>query len=261
MNSRQSSTDIPGQRMVARRMLLRVDLLPRGPYPDELIVLVDILRSGTVAPILFDQGIVKLTYCASLRESRREASQWGKLLIGERGGMPPEGFNYASSPSAISATDFSGREAVLLSENAPRALPHLSGASRVLVGSLYNASAVARAVQDSGADRVTFVCSGFQGQEDVDDAIAAGFIAGEVARLAGGAELTGASRFSLGLLRAFPDPLEAIWLSSAGRALRRLQLADDLAFASMVSQSEHVPELVAVDPGERADLFHFEIVG
>lgn len=240
-------------------MKLRVDLLPHGPYPNELVVLVDILRSGTVAPMLFDQGVVKVTYCASLRESRREAAQWGKLLVGERGGMPPEGFNHASSPSAISGTDFTGREVVLLSENAPRALPRLGQADRVLVGSLYNASAVARAVHSSGAQRVTLVCSGFQGQEDVDDTIAAGFIAGEIARLTGGVELTGASRFSLGLLRAFPDPLEAIWLSSAGRALRKLQLADDLAFASMVSQSEYVPELASVDPGERADLFHFEI--
>lgn len=238
-------------------MRIRIDLVPARDYAGELVVLIDVLRSCTVAPILFDNGVQSLTMSASIREARREAAD-GKLLVGERGGVPPEGFNYRNSPSALRSLDFSGRSAVLVANNAPRALPALVTGEQVLLGSLYNARAVAETVRAADAESVSLVCSGYMGQEDLDDTVAAGFLAGEISRLVAGVRLEGASRLSVGLLRAFPDPLEALWHSTAGRELRANELTDDLAVASMVSISPHVPKLVDVSAGRHADLFRFE---
>jgi 2-phosphosulfolactate phosphatase len=242
-------------------MRVRIDLLPRDDYRGELVILVDILRSSTVAPLLFQNGLTQLALCASLRQARREARS-GDLLIGERAGVPPEGFNYPNSPAALSQVDFSGRQAVLVSDNAPRALPLLDGAEGVLLGSLYNAGAVASAAAASGTELVSLVCSGKGGQEDLDDTMAAGFMAGEIARLAPGTRLEGGAPLALGLLRAFPDPLEALWHSAAGRELRRNDLAEDLAVASLVSQTNHVPRLREHGADSRADgraaIFRFE---
>lgn len=238
-------------------MRVRIDLLPRDDYRDELVVLIDVLRSCTVAPVLFERGLEMLTFSASLRQARKAAGN-GELLVGERSGMIPEGFNYGNSPAELRGVDFSGRSVVMVSDNAPRALPSFTGAREVLLGSLYNAGAVARAVQRSGAERVSVVCSGSDGQEDLDDTMTAGLVAGEISRLAEDARLEGAARLAIGLLRAFPDPLEGLWHSTAGRTLRRHELAEDLAIASMVSQSDHVPKLVRVEQGERADLFRFD---
>lgn len=222
-----------------------------------MVVLIDVLRSCTVAPVLFDGGLTRLTLCDSLREARKAAAD-GKLLVGERAGVPPEGFNYGNSPSALSRADFRGREAVVVSDNAPKALPALAGASEVLLGSLYNGAAVASAVRAAGRERVSLVCSGYHGQEDLDDTMAAGFLAGEISRLASGVRFEGAARLAIGLLRAFPDPLEALWHSTAGLTLRRHELAEDLAVASMISQSDTVPRLAAIDAGRHADLYRFE---
>ena len=238
-------------------MRVRIDLLPEPEYAGEIVVLIDVLKSCTVAPLLFDKGLEHLVLCGSLREARR-AAESGRILVGERGGMPPEGFNHPSSPSLLAGRDFSGREAVLVTDNAPKTLPQVAGAAQVLLASLYNARAVARAVLESGAERVSLVCCGYQGQEDLDDAMTAGFIAGEIGYLAGDVQLEGAARLAVGLLRAFPDPLEALWHSTAGRELRRLELAEDLAVASVVSQSEHVPRLTHVEDGKYRQLFHFE---
>jgi 2-phosphosulfolactate phosphatase len=247
-------------------MRVRIDLLPRGDYRGELVILVDILRSGTVAPLLFEDGLTRLALSASLRHARREARP-GDLLIGERDGVPPEGFNYPNSPAALRGMDFSGKQAILVSDNAPRALPALAGAKSVLLGSLYNAGAVARAAAEAGSELVSLVCSGKAGQEDLDDTMAAGFLAGEIARVAPGTRLEGGAPLAIGLLRAFPDPLEALWHSSAGRELRRNDLAEDLAVASLVSQTNHVPRLLehgsleheAEDGGDlRPRLFRFE---
>ena len=56
-------------------------------------------------------------------------------------------------------------------------------------------------------------------------------------------DLSGAAHLAVGLLKAFPDPLEAFWTSQSGRYLRNLNLSDDIAVASLVSQSGKVPEL------------------
>lgn len=238
-------------------MRVRIDLLPRDDYRDELVVVIDVLRSCTVAPVLFERGLEALTFSASLRQARKAAGN-GDLLVGERSGMIPEGFNYGNSPAELRRVDFTGRSVVMVSDNAPRSLPSFAGAREVLLGSLYNAGAVARAVHRSGVERVSVVCCGSNGQEDLDDSMTAGLLGGEISRLAGGARLEGAARLAIGLLRAFPDPLEGLWHSTAGRDLRRHQLAEDLAVASMVSQSDHVPKLVQVQQGERSDLFRFE---
>ncbi|HEX7003418.1 MAG TPA: 2-phosphosulfolactate phosphatase [Trueperaceae bacterium] len=245
-------------------MRVRIDLLPRDGYAGESVVLIDVLKLSTVAPLLFDKGLERLVVCGSIRGAR-QAAEGGRLLVGERGGVPPEGFNHASSPSLLQKYDFGGRQAVLVSDNGPRALPQVTGASLVLLGSLYNARAVAQAVLDSGAERVSLVCCGHQGQEDLDDAMAAGFLAGEIGflaremgQLAGDVELEGAARLAVGLLRAFPDPIEALWHSAAGRDLRRMELGEDLAVASAISQSRHVPRLSGVEEGKYKPLYHFE---
>lgn len=238
-------------------MRLRIDLLPGADYGGELVVLIDILRGCTVAPLLFDGGLSSLTLCASLREARKAARK-GQLLLGERAGVPPEGFNHGISPAALRSVDLRGRDAVMLSDNAPRALPKLTGASEVLLASLYNAAAVAAAVREAGPDRVSLVCAGYHGQEDLDDTMAAGVVAGEISRLVGDVHFEGAARLALGLSRTCPDPLEALWHSSAGRSLRRHELADDLAIASSISQSDHVPRLAAIDDSEKDTLYRFE---
>jgi 2-phosphosulfolactate phosphatase len=239
-------------------MRIRIDLLPRGDYAGELVVLIDTLRTCTVAPILFDRGLESLALSASIREARHAATS-GMLLIGERGGVPPEGFNHGNSPVALRDLDLTGRRAVLVSDNAPRALPALVDGDALLIGSLYNASALAEAVRSSGAERVSLVCSGYQGQEDLDDTVTAGFLAGEISRRSGGANLEGAAHLAIGLLRAFPDPLDALWHSAAGRELRRGEQAEDLAVASMISQSPHVPRLSSVQQGRLANLYHFAL--
>lgn len=238
-------------------MRVRIDLLPKPDYAGETVVLIDVLKSCTVAPVLFDNGLERLIVSGSLRDAR-QAAEGGRLLVGERGGVPPEGFNHASSPTLLRNHDFSGREAVLVSENAPRSLPLVDAAGQVLLASLYNARATARAVLASGAERVSLVCCGFRGQEDLDDAMTAGFLAGEIGYLAGEVQLEGAARLAVGLLRAFPDPLEALWHSTAGRELRRLELTEDLAAASVVSQSQHVPRLVSIEEGKYRQLYHFD---
>ena len=222
-------------------MHLRVDLLPSPPY-DGTVVLVDVLLSGTVAPILFENGLIRLAITSSVRLARMDHS--GSVLIGEREGFPPEGFNYGCSPAELSQVVVESRRALLVSYNAPWALERVQGAKVVLLASLYNTTVVAEAVHDLGDISTTIVCSGFKGTEYLDDSLTAGFLAARLKSLAPKTSLEeGAGNFCVSLLRAFPDPLEALWQSVAGHSLQRLNRDEDFTFASLIDQSMTVPIL------------------
>lgn len=243
-------------------MRVRTDLLPQRDYGGEVVVVIDALRSCTAAPLLFDRGLATLFMTPSVRIALRTAESQDLLLLGERGGVPPEGFNHSNSPADLLRLDFSQRSAILVSDNAPLVLGQVAGASEVLLASLYNASAAAeRAVQLARQHNtgISIVCCGFNGQQDLDDTLSAGFLAAEIRRLEPDVRFEAAARLSLSLLQAYPDPVEAFWHSTAGRYLRKLERADDLAVAARVSSSSHVPQLVtpALAAGDTELLYRF----
>lgn len=236
-------------------MLIHSDPIPNGPYTD-VVVLVDVLRTCTVAPMLFDRGIAALALTPSLGRARA-AGAAGRLLIGERQGVPPEGFHFGNSPALLTTADVSGRSVVMVSENAPRWLDQVTQARHVLLASLVNAEAVAARAAALANERVDLVGSGFAGEPDLDDTLALGLIAGLLMTRLPSARPSGATRLSLGLLRALPDPLDGLWNSTAGRYLRAIGLEQDIAMSARVSVLDVVPELTSVETGEGTPLYHF----
>ena len=237
-------------------MPIRVDLLPSPPY-DDTVILVDVLRTCTVVPILFENGLEHLHMATSTKLARRLVTNTDMLLLGERKGLPPEGFNYGNSPAELRTLGAGGKSAVLVSENAPTTVPLLKGAKHLLLGSLYNAEAVVGKAAEVTNGNVYIVCSGLWGQEDLDDTLTAGFLAARLHQLRPDADLTGAARLAVTLLRAFPDPLEAFWRSSSGQYLRALNLFDDIAVASLVSQTEFVPFLAKTKKYDGGTVYTF----
>jgi 2-phosphosulfolactate phosphatase len=228
-------------------MRIHTDLTPQDGYTDVVLV-VDVLRASTVAPLLFERGLEQLALTPSLR-SARGATKDGWLLLGERQGVPPEGFNYGTSPAQLASMNMAGRRAVMVTENAPRSMPKFDAARHVLLASFYNAAAAADAAAALAHERVDLVCCGFEGEPDLDDTLAAGLLAGLLAERFPTALRSGATRFTLTLLRAFPDPVEALWQSIAGHYLRSLDLPHDMAVAARTSASDVVPSLRERVPG------------
>ena len=242
---------------------LNVDLLPRrsggedaAAYQD-VVVLVDVLRTTTTVPILFDRGLVRLRLSPSLRRARRVADEDGDLLIGERRGVPPEGFNHGNSPATLALRDLGGRSALMVSENAPAALPHLAGARVVLLASLVNAQAAARLAAERAQTRIDLVCCGFRGEPDLDDLMTAGCLVDRLLRLRPDLVPAGAARLALDLMRSEADPLSLLWSSRAGRYLRRLGLERDLGTAADLDRSTVVPVLGAPESRHGGMLFPF----
>src|SRR5690606_19615060 len=172
--------------------------------------------------------------------------------------FPPERFNHGTSPAALRHLDVRGRAAVILTENAPKALAAVSSAPAVVLASLLNARAAAELAARRSRGKVFLVCSGFAGEPDLDDALAAGLVAG-LLRDAAADEVvqTGATALAIAMLRSYPDPIEALWHSSVGNFLRALGSDQDLGLAGAASLSPTAPVLPAVDGEGVAPLYRF----
>lgn len=242
-------------------MNIHSELLPASAAADVVIV-IDVLRSCTAASIAFERGLESLDFTPSLRTARRAGQEFGLLLLGERSGMVPEGFNHSNSPFQLQQLDLQGRAAAMVSENAPHAATFHSEAKHVLLGSLCNAAAVAERAATLASSSITVTCAGFRDQEDLDDAIAAACIVAELRRHLPEATVSGANALLGSLLRAFPDPLDALWHSTAGRWLRSLEHADDIGLAGRVSVSTAVPERTSLTrTGDGSVLQRFTLNG
>ncbi len=223
-------------------MKIHVDLSPRASCGGVVIV-IDVLRSATIAALLFEQGLKRLYLGPSIRRAQGLAEAHDLLLIGERDGLPPEGFNYGGSPTELYGTDVAGKSAVLVSASSPLALERTGEATHVLLGSFYNAGAVVAQAKALAVDEITIVCCGFRGEEDLDDTLCAGHLVAQLKRQLPEASLSGAAPFTLSLLKAFSDPVTALWHSRVGHRLRRLDLTDDIGISSLISQTDAVPKL------------------
>jgi len=238
-------------------MQIHTDLAPAGPY-DDVVVLIDVLRTGTLAPMLLDLGLTRFALTASVRRARQEAdADPSVLLMGERGGFPPERFNHGTSPAVLRLIDVRGRAAVILTENAPRAMAAAAGAPVVVLGSILNARAAVALAAERSRGKVYLVCSGFAGEPDLDDALAAGLMAGMLRERVADVTYTGATAFAVAMLRSYPDPIEALWHSSVGTYLLALGSDQDLGLAGATSISSSAPVLVGVDETGVAPLYRF----
>ncbi len=240
-------------------MEICVDLVPQSVSPGRdgphepardgrgTTVVIDVLRTATVATLLFERGATALTVTASVRAARFLAERQGAVLIGERRGVPIEGFNYGSSPSVLRGVALHEREVVLLADEVPAALC-TAAAGDVWLAGLTNAVAAADVVAATQPKHVRVVCAGDRGEPDLADTIAAGLLVAlldRAVRREAGATVTlaGAARYCLSVLRTTKDPLDGIWAAAAAAELRAIGLEEDLAIASEVAASEVVPSV------------------
>lgn len=118
----------------------------------------------------------------------------------------------------------------------------------VVVGSIANMTAVARAVDALDADRTLVLCAGTDGERSTDDEIAAGAIVDAIVKANSEKGIdTNVLPFAGEAHRLFLDharDLESSLLATDhGRRLEQLGFADDVRFAAMPDRYSIVPQV------------------
>jgi len=237
-------------------MRLRVDLTPDPPYGEELVVLVDVLRATTSIGMLLEAGASEVWVTRSTRAARERAAE-EDLLLGEKEGLPPEGFHHGTSPAALERIDVRGRRIFYTSDHLPAALESADRTAGAWLASLRNAPAVVERLDAEAPSQAVLVCAGFRGAEALDDALAAGLIVRALSTRRQPLALEDAARLSASLPVAFASPLEALAASASGRFLRGMGFEADLVVASRVGADRTVPVLQGSERTRAGRLYRF----
>ncbi|MDX6476154.1 MAG: 2-phosphosulfolactate phosphatase, partial [Gaiellaceae bacterium] len=196
---------------------------------------VDVIRATSSIAQALASGYERVLCCAEIEEARALREELGSEAVvgGERNAVVVDGFDVGASPREFAEAP-KAKTLILTTTNGTRAI--LAAASRcevVLVGSLLNLSAVARAAREAGGD-VAIICSGFKGAFALDDAYCAGRIVDEL-----GGERSDAATAAAAIAAAWPDALEGLNARTYGPP----GLEADIEFCAQVDLLDTVPRL------------------
>ncbi len=214
---------------------IKVFPIPSPVETEGLVVLVDILRatSTIVAALAEEATLVKPV--ASVDEALLYKEK-GFLVAGERGGLPPEGFDLGNSPRE--AYRMVRAKVVLTTTNGTRALGFVKRAKAVCAGSFLNISAVSKFAQRF--DEVLILCAGTEGELALEDFLFAGKLALKLE------SYTSANDAAI-VARKYADNVKEvsreIFSSHHARNLIRLGFKEDVSFCTQEDLYQVVPIL------------------
>jgi 2-phosphosulfolactate phosphatase len=221
--------------------LVLVDIvLGRQKPATNTVVIVDVLRSSTTIAVALGKGAKTVIPCRSIREARQVANRLGSeaLLVGERYGIKPRGFDLNISPKELLTANIRGKKLVYTSTNLTRVLEPLKRKRSVLVGGFVNARRAANAAAALSTDGITIVACGLDHTITVEDIIGAGAIASYL----NDQELTDSALIALSAYRN-PSWRSVIYKGGVSRHLKRLGFADDIRSCLALDSVSTVPIL------------------
>lgn len=224
-------------------VVMRKEDLDPDRVADKTVLVVDVLFATTSIITVLARGI-SVVYPARDADEARELAKRSDIgrvvLAGETMFRDIEGFA-PPTPLAL-CRHIGGRDALIYATtNGTVALRLCAGARRVLLGSLLNAGATARAL-GSAPDTVVILCAGTAGAFNLEDFYGAGCLVQRILQRRTDFRLTDAARAALDLFEAL-DARAALQRSYVGRLMHEWDLDPDVAYASRIDELELAAEL------------------
>jgi 2-phosphosulfolactate phosphatase len=146
----------------------------------DLVVVIDVLRTTTSIVTALANGAKSVIPTETLKEAYRlHRKHPDYVLVGERNGRKPEGFDFGNSPQELASEQVHGKDLIITTTNGTKALIGSKQAKWVLSGAFLNAGAIAKkAVEISDKEQVgiSFVLAGEEDRFSLEDFICAGAI-------------------------------------------------------------------------------------
>lgn len=167
---------------------LRVLMSRAEISPDRLegatAVVIDTFLATTTLVTILENGARRVFPVASLEEAGEVGGSLDEKSLlrgGEQNALSIEGYDCGPYPEEYPPEVVREKDVIFVTTNGTRAIAAASPASRLLVGSLRNAPAVARYIESSGTESVYLICAGSMGQFAVEDFLGAAVILGHLA--------------------------------------------------------------------------------
>jgi len=214
-------------------------------FDDHAVVGVDVIRASTTAvtAVVAGRRCFPVTSVEAAFQMRQEFPDC--LLVGEVGGLQPEGFDLNNSPARLALRSDRQRPVVLLSSSGTKLMVE-SGASAAAayIACLRNYKAVAAHIAGRH-DRIAILGAATRGEFREEDQLCCSWIAAELVRLGHQPE----NRQTLDLIERWgTSPVMACARGNSAAYLRRSRQLEDLNF--ILSHVNDVPMAFQMTDGE-----------
>ena len=226
------------------------DLIAIESDPDDVYIVVDVVRATTTLAVLFERHIARVFAANTLEQAQNAAQKYpSRLLAGERHALPQPGFDYGNSPAQFAELDLSGRELILTTTNGTRAFHACPSKSIRLAGCFYNAHAVTAHALELAREResnIIIVCAAESNYFALDDATCAGYLAMELQHLYPAITISDDVYAGIALYNTYAPPRLADVANSA-KSVRNAGLKRDLDFCMKIDGGKAIPVVVGVE--------------
>lgn len=134
-------------------------------------VVIDVFRAFSLECYLYGAGAARILPVGEVETAYQlKKNNPEYILIGERHGKILPGFNFGNSPSQIKKKLIIGRTLVHTTSAGTQGIKAAcTSAEEVLTGSLVNAKAIARYIQQNNPAEVSIICMGKNGTEETPE--------------------------------------------------------------------------------------------
>jgi 2-phosphosulfolactate phosphatase len=164
---------------VTGKLKVHVTSNVRDETSSNTFVVVDVLRSSSTIIQALKNGaraVIPFSNPRDVFRFRSSNPSGDYLLVGERNGITPRGFNHNISPFDMSENNVFGKTILYSSSNLTRVLGKLKRRKNTIIGGIINAKAAADFLRSKGNDVTIITCGTILGQT-VEDLAGAGAIA------------------------------------------------------------------------------------
>jgi 2-phosphosulfolactate phosphatase len=211
---------------------------------NSIVVVIDILRATSSMVYGIDNGAKAIIPVAQVEDCLTYSGK-GYLLAAERNGEVVEGYDFGNSPFSYTAEKVAGKTVVLTTTNGTKALHLARKASKVVIGSFLNLTALCSWLKTQD-NNVLLLCAGWKDQFNLEDTIFAGAVLQNLRAQFTDFDDAGVAAEDLYLLAK--DNLRAyIGKSAHSHRMLALNIEEDINFCLQVDICKAIPVLQGDD--------------
>jgi 2-phosphosulfolactate phosphatase len=142
-----------------------------------VVIVIDVLRAFSTAAYAFSCGAKEILLVSGVEEALSLKSRTpNSKVMGEVGGLPPEGYDFGNSPTHISREDLSGITLIQRTGAGTQGAVRSQNADVMVASSLVVADATVKFVNKLEARELTFVITGRSGSRGDEDLACAEYL-------------------------------------------------------------------------------------
>lgn len=216
---------------------MKVTLSFEKTSSSDVSIMVDALRASTTMTIALD-NFNKIIPCFTPEEALELKNKTKGVMAGERKGAKIEGFDVGNSPNAIKDIESNSNTLILTTSNGTRILKNMN--SKVLIGCLINADAVAEVSLKLAKTHIDVVMAGVRGEFAIEDYLTAGEIIYQISEICEDCEISEYAQTAILESRDYETVKKGFHESKSGKRLTKLGYIDDVELCLKKNSSKNV---------------------